>query len=88
MLFHPNPMQDSGHFTYFLAEAASQVRIRVYSLAGRLIDEVAGTARLGYNQVEWTLPQALANGSYLYQIQVSRDGNRVASKAAVIQVIK
>jgi len=88
VLFHPNPMQDSGHFTYFLAETASQVEIRVYSLAGRLIDQVAGTTRLGYNQVEWKPPVALANGSYLYQLEVTRPKGGPVQQSAVLQVMK
>lgn len=88
VLFHPNPMQDSGHFTYFLAEAANQVFIRVYSLAGRLIDELEGSTRLGYNQVEWSPPAALANGTYLYQIEVNRPEGSLVQESAVLQVMK
>ena len=88
VLFHPNPMQDSGHFTYFLAEAANQVFIRVYSLAGRLIDELEGSTRLGYNQVEWSPSAALANGTYLYQIEVSRPEGSLVQESAVLQVMK
>jgi hypothetical protein len=88
VLFHPNPLRDRGHFTYVLAEPASQVQLKVYSLAGRLIDQVAGTARLGYNQVPWTPPTNLANGTYLYQLEVSREGRKVAGQTAVVQVLR
>ncbi|MCC7265399.1 MAG: type IX secretion system sortase PorU [Candidatus Latescibacteria bacterium] len=88
VLFHPNPMQESGYFTYFLAETASRVDIRVYSLAGRLIDQITGTARLGYNQVAWTPPVQLANGSYLYQLEVSRPEGSPVQQSAVLQVMK
>ncbi len=88
VLFHPNPMQHSGSFTYFLAQTASQVDIRVYSLAGRLIDQLTGTTQLGYNQVEWTPPVELANGSYLYQLEVSRPEGSPVQQSAVLQVMK
>jgi hypothetical protein len=88
VLFHPNPLQDQGYFTYFLAEATSQAQIRVYSLAGRLIDELEGPARQGYNQVAWTPPVELANGSYLYQIEVSRPEGSPIQRSAVLQVMK
>ncbi len=88
VLFYPNPMREGGHFTYFLASPASQARIRVYSLAGRLIDELEGGARLGYNQVAWTPPVALANGSYLYRIEILRQGGGRVEKAAALQVVK
>lgn len=88
VLFYPNPMRDSGHFTYFLASPASQVRIRVYSLAGRLIDELEGGTRLGHNQVAWTPPVELANGSYLYRIEVLHQEESRVEQTAVLQVVK
>ena len=88
MLFHPNPMRDGGDFTYTLEVAVESVRIRVFSLAGNLVDEVSGTGYADYNQVAWTPPGELANGTYLYQVEAElADGGRVEKKAA-IQVMK
>ena len=88
LLFHPNPMRDRGDFTYTLEDAAESVRIRVFSLAGRLVDELSGTGHADFNQVAWTPPGELANGTYLYQVEVElADGWRVERKAA-IQVMK
>jgi hypothetical protein len=81
-------MSERGHFTYLLAENAGQVQIRVYSLAGRLIDQVEGTAHLGYNQVAWTPPRNLANGTYLYQIEVRREEGGPVVRSAALQVMK
>ena len=88
LLFHPNPMRDGGDFTYTLEIAAEYVHIRVFSLAGRLVDELSGTGNADFNQVAWTPPSELANGTYLYQVEVElADGRRVERKAA-IQVMK
>ena len=88
LLFHPNPMRDGGDFTYTLDDEAESVRIRVFSLAGRLVDELSGTGYADFNQVAWTPPGGLANGTYLYQVAVElADGGRIERKAA-IQVMK
>lgn len=88
LLFHPNPMRDGGDFTYTLDASAESVRIRVFSLAGRLVDELSGTGHADFNQVAWTPPGELANGTYLYQVEVElADGGRIEREAA-IQVMK
>ena len=88
LLFHPNPMRDGGDFTYTLEVAAESVRIRVFSLAGRLVDELSGTENADFNRVPWAPPGELANGTYLYQVEVElADGGRVEERAA-IQVMK
>ncbi len=88
LLFHPNPMRHGGDFTYTLEIAAESVHIRVFTLAGKLVDELSGTGHADFNQVAWTPPRELANGTYLYQVEVERaDGLRLEKKAA-IQVMK
>ena len=87
LLFHPNPMKDRGHFTYSLAAPAASVRIRIFSLAGALVDDIAGTGEAGYNQVDW-LPTNLANSAYLYQLAVDLGEGRREKATAAIQVMK
>ena len=89
VLFFPNPMRASGgHFTYDLKEEVSQVKIKVFSLAGRLIDELEGHIREGQNQVAWIPAADLANGTYLYKITVERKNGSAGGRAAVLQVVK
>jgi hypothetical protein len=89
VLFFPNPMRASGgHFTYDLKDEVSQVKIKVFSLAGRLIDELEGHIREGQNQVEWIPAADLANGTYLYKITVERKNGSAGGRAAVLQVVK
>jgi len=88
-LFHPNPMRDAGgHFTYELKENMSAVRIQVFSLAGRLVDELDGRLGEGYNQVAWNPAADLANGTYLYKIAVERDSGSRSELKAALQVAK
>ena len=84
LLFHPNPMRAEGHFTYQLAEPVAEVQIRVFSLSGRLVDQLEGGTQVGYNQVAWMPPSSLANGAYLYCIEVPSQG----VEQAVVQVVR
>ena len=88
-LFFPNPMSASGgHFTYDLEAGVRSVQIQVFSLAGRLVDELAGPIGEGYNQVVWIPAADLANGTYLYRIAVERASGSMGKRTAVLQVAK
>jgi hypothetical protein len=88
MLFHPNPLQDQGHFTYTLRQQATSVSIQVFSLTGRLVDELVGNSQEGYNQVAWIPPAGLANGTYLYRIGVQGLEGSTAERNAAIQLVR
>jgi hypothetical protein len=88
VLFYPNPMRDSGYFTYELEDDMRAVQIEVFSLAGRLIDQLDGQTHAGYNQVPWTPPPSLANGAYLYRIEAERESGAAVARRAVLQVAK
>ena len=88
VLFYPNPMQGDGHFTYSLSAPAQAVRIQVFSVGGKLVDELEGPIQSGYNQVEWNPAADLANGSYLYRIQVRGEDGKADERTAVVQVMK
>ena len=88
LLFYPNPMAGSGHFTYTLAVPAESVRISIFSLAGRLVDELQIAGEPGYNQIAWVPSTSLANGSYLYHVEVELfSGERFESRD-VLQVVQ
>ncbi len=76
---YPNPFRNNTHFTYTLTQAADQVRIKVYTVSGRLILEIEpAPGEVGYNQVLWDgrdqAGDALANGVYLYKV-IAKRGN-------------
>ena len=88
LLFYPNPMAASGHFTYTLAIPAESVRIKVFSLAGRLVDEIIVLGAPGYNQVSWIPSASLANGSYLYHVEVELASGEIIESTDVLQVVR
>ena len=88
VLFYPNPMRDSGYFTYTLEDDMRAVQIEVFSLAGRRIDQLDGQTRTGYNQVPWTPSADLANGAYIYRIEAERESGAAVVRRAVLQVAK
>ena len=88
VLFYPNPMRDSGYFTYTLEDDMRAVQIEVFSLAGRLIERLDGQPHAGYNQVSWTPSAGLANGAYIYRIEAERESGAAVVRRAVLQVAK
>ncbi|MBM3313236.1 hypothetical protein FJY70_01425, partial [candidate division WOR-3 bacterium] len=78
-LVYPNPVRSDCVFTFQLTRQA-EVRIRIYTLAGRLVRDLgASAAGFGYNQVAWDCRDrdgnSLANGVYLFILTAqSSDG--------------
>ena len=88
LLFYPNPMAESGHFTYTLAVEAESVRISIFSLAGRLVDKLEVAGEPGYNQIAWVPATSLANGSYLYHVEVEFDSGERFELTDALQVVQ
>ncbi|MCA0269711.1 MAG: C25 family cysteine peptidase [Bacteroidetes bacterium] len=92
VLPYPNPMVDRTTFAFRLrgadATAISDLRVRVFTLGGRLVKEFdlvrdpallrTGTVRIGWNMFAWDGKDAdgdpLAPGVYLYRISAQADG--------------
>jgi len=77
VLPYPNPVRAGCRFTFMMSRQAD-VRVRVYSLAGRLVRDLGfRPASFGYNDIEWDgrdsngdLP---ANGVYLFTLTAQVD---------------
>jgi hypothetical protein len=82
-LFFPNPSPGEGHFSFTLP-APAQVHIRIFSVAGKLVEELRAEGLLGYNQVEWKPGEGLANGSYLYQISARGIAGEATAQGVVL----
>jgi len=87
-LVAPNPVADTGHFTFILSRP-SEVTVRVYTLAGRLVQVIEEPfARAGYNQVFWdgrdAGGQMLANNTYLYTVTADDGESQVRVKDKLI----
>jgi hypothetical protein len=88
VLVAPNPVADAGHFTFILSRP-SAVTVRVYTLAGRLVQAIEEPfARAGYNQVFWDGRDAdghlLANNTYFYTITADDGDSQVQVKEKLI----
>ncbi len=89
VLFHPNPLTGgAGRFTFWLATAATGARVRIFALSGRLVDQVRGGAAAGFNQLVWEPPAGLANGAYLYRLDVERAAGPPLERAGVLQLLR
>ncbi|MEW6755615.1 MAG: C25 family cysteine peptidase, partial [Candidatus Latescibacterota bacterium] len=89
LLFHPNPLgAEGGHLAFHWALSEASVRVRVYSLAGRLVDELEGAARQGPNQVAWTPDGDLANGTYLAHVEVSSPTGQRAARVLPVVLLR
>jgi len=77
---YPNPMQGQTHFTFvlFAADAPESCRIKIYTVAGRLIKDISSPARVGFNQIYWdgrdNDGETMANGIYLYKLILEGSG--------------
>jgi len=77
VLPYPNPVRVGCRFSFVLNRQAD-VRVRVYSLAGRLVRDLGPrSAGFGYNDIEWDGRDAQgnlpANGVYLYTLAAQVD---------------
>jgi hypothetical protein len=89
VLCHPNPVSGMvTDFTYQLTQPATRVDIRIYTLAGRLVDRLTGEPHRGYNQVRWMLPDDLANGVYLYTISAKPENGETTEAIEKVVIMR
>ncbi|MFC1572828.1 C25 family cysteine peptidase [Candidatus Eisenbacteria bacterium] len=78
---YPNPAPGGARFAYHLSRNANEVRIRIYSVTGRLMKTIwHGPGCRNCNSVEWggrgDSGEHLASGEYYYRIVAIRDWER------------
>ncbi|MFQ5649019.1 MAG: type IX secretion system sortase PorU [bacterium] len=85
---YPNPFRDRTTFTFF-ANQDAEVRIKIYTVAGQLIQTVEYlNVRNGFNMIDWDGRDAQgdipANGVYLYKLIAKAQGsNGLMQKEAI-----
>jgi hypothetical protein len=93
---YPNPFAHQTQFTFNLvgSQLPDNLKIKIYSIAGRLIQELtvwSGDLRIGFNRVPWDGRDRdgdeLANGVYFYKIVMSVGGKtqEVIQKLAIVK---
>jgi flagellar hook assembly protein FlgD len=69
----------------------ADVRIKIYTVSGRLIQEIESIAQPGFNKIEWmgldVQGDRLANGVYLYKIIVD-DGEQKVETIEKLTVLR
>lgn len=79
----PNPFSKETHFTFTSNHPSGDVEIKIFTVAGRLIRKMEGTAVFGYNSIRWDGRDddgnRLANGIYLYKIDLKSQVNQSRS---------
>lgn len=67
---YPNPFNASTAIRFALP-APSDWTLKIYSVAGRLVEEFRGSAESGYVTVNWDATDA-ASGIYFYKLTAGR----------------
>ncbi len=84
VLAYPNPWRGQGpvHFTFYLTQNAHRVRVKLYTVRGRLIWSTETTGVEGFNDVVWDgrdlsgdIP---ANGLYYFKVEAETNGEQVS----------
>jgi len=91
---YPNPFADETYFTFKLTQIPDKVKIRIFTIAGRLIKELilSGT-ELNYdlNKIYWdgidSDGDEIGNGIYIYKVIMDVDGDKQVEtkKLAVVK---
>jgi hypothetical protein len=82
---YPNPMKNNTTFLFKLSGQfpPGSSKIRIFTVAGRLIKELIFSSVIGYNQIPWdgrdNDGDNIANGVYLYKLIVSGDNKKESS---------
>lgn len=84
---YPNPMKNNTNFLFKLSgsNAPNYCKIKIFTVAGRLVKTINFPANIGYNQIQWDGRDDdgdyMANGVYLYRLII--EGN--SKKETAIQ---
>ncbi len=78
---YPNPFSHSTTFTFQTNKDQAEVTVKIYTLSGRLIQELHGISTNGFNNsIEWNGVDRdgsrIANGIYLYKIILETPGEK------------
>lgn len=91
---YPNPFNGITFFTFKLTQIPDQLKIRVYTLTGRLIKEIIkypSELHYDFNRIEWDGRDEdgslIANGVYLYKVIVKKGSDLIIAtqKLAVVR---
>jgi hypothetical protein len=91
---YPNPTSGETHFTFKLTQIPEEIKIKIFTIAGRLVKELKLTSnelKYDFNKIYWDGRDedgdVLANGVYLYKVIMKAGNNseEVTQKLAVVR---
>jgi hypothetical protein len=91
---YPNPIKDNTYFTFRLTQVPEQIKIMVYTIAGRLIKEIVKTSNelnTDFNKIFWDCRDVdgdlLGNGTYLYKI-IMKAGDKTETSVNKLAIVR
>ncbi len=91
--FYPNPMKNETYFTFdfFSDKNPPGCKIKIYTVAGRLVKEIETAAKVGFNQIYWdgrdSDGETMANGIYLYKL-ILEDAARTETSIQKLAILR
>lgn len=91
---YPDPFNKDTYFTFKLTQMPDELKINIYTVAGRLIRQITKTSsdlNFDFNRIYWDGKDqdgdTPANGVYFYKIIISKDGKKenITQKLAIIR---
>ncbi|NLT51591.1 MAG: T9SS type A sorting domain-containing protein [Ignavibacteria bacterium] len=91
---YPNPFSNKTYFTFKLTQIPDELKIKIYTVAGRLIKEFVKTSadlRRDFNEIEWDGKDEdgdeIANGVYIYKV-ISKKGDKSESVTQKLSIVR
>lgn len=91
---YPNPSKGETYFTFKLTQIPEEIRIKIFTIAGRLVREIKLTSaelKYDFNKIFWNGRDedgdAIANGVYLYKV-IMKTGNKSEEAIQKLAIVK
>jgi hypothetical protein len=91
---YPNPSSGETYFTFKLTQIPEEIRIKIFTIAGRLVKELKLTSvdlKYDFNKIYWNGrdedDDVLANGVYLYKV-IMKAGNKTEDITQKLAIVK
>ncbi|MBN2413639.1 T9SS type A sorting domain-containing protein [candidate division KSB1 bacterium] len=85
---YPNPAENGfTHIRYKLTKNVNRVAVRIYDIAGDLVEEINGTGTsIGENEINWDISN-IQSGAYIARVE-AQSGDETAVEFIKIAVVK
>ena len=91
---YPNPTSGETHFTFRLTQIPEEIRIKIFTIAGRLVKELKYTSadlKYDFNKLYWNGRDEdgdlLGNGVYLYKV-IMKAGDKTEDVTQKLAIVK